>query len=100
MRLARPGAARRGGWGHAGSGQSGCGPSMAVGIVQPYYKEADETLNAGLASVAGQTPPHCPHFLVADGSPRDMVAASDVTHIILPAPHGDNGNLARCLGPM
>ena len=73
---------------------------MRVAVVTPYYRETDDVLQACLASVRDQTHPSCRHFLVADGHPNLLVAGWDVRHIVLPIAHGDNGNLARCVGAM
>ena len=74
--------------------------NLRVAIVTPYHKESDSVLEKCLESVRNQTYAECRHFVVADGFPNVMVSNSDVTHIILPTAHGDNGNLARCIGAM
>lgn len=73
---------------------------LRVAIVTPYHKERDDILEICLASVRDQEYKERRHFLVADGFPNPLVAASDVQHIILPCAHRDNGNLARCVGSM
>ncbi|HKF72144.1 MAG TPA: glycosyltransferase family A protein [Stellaceae bacterium] len=72
---------------------------MRVAIVTPYFRECDELLRQCLESVAAQTYP-CTHILVADGHPNEMVRARIAEHFILPRPHADNGNFARCVGAL
>ncbi len=71
---------------------------MRIAVVTPYYREADDVLRACLDSVRDQTHGDRRHILVADGFPSSLVDAYDVSHIRLPAAHGDNGNLGRCVG--
>lgn len=71
---------------------------MNVAVITPYYRETDEKLARCMASVAAQTHP-ATHFMVADGFPRESVAAAaGVRHIVLPQAHGDNGNTPRGIG--
>src|SRR5262249_44896329 len=72
---------------------------MRVAVVTPYFCETDEVLNQCLESVAAQTHP-CTHFLVADGFPNETIARRVSEHFVLPYPHADNGNLARCVGAL
>jgi FkbM family methyltransferase len=73
---------------------------MRVAVVTPYYKETHEVLGTCIASVAAQSFRERRHILIADGHPNSLVASKDVSHIVLPTSHADNGNLARCVGAM
>jgi len=73
---------------------------MKVAVVTPYHRESDSKLARCMASVAAQTHP-ATHFMVADGFPRDSVAAAPgVRHVVLPQAHGDNGNTPRGIGAL
>lgn len=73
---------------------------MNVAVITPYHRETDEKLARCMASVAAQTHP-ATHFMVADGFPRDLVAAAPgVRHVVLPQAHGDNGNTPRGIGAL
>ena len=71
---------------------------MKVAVITPYCREPDMKLLRCMRSVAAQTHA-CTHFMVADGSPRECVAAAaGVRHVVLPQAHGDNGNTPRGIG--
>lgn len=73
---------------------------MNVAVITPYCREPDAKLLRCMASVAAQTHP-ATHFMVADGSPRECVAAAaGVRHVVLPQAHGDNGNTPRGIGAL
>jgi hypothetical protein len=73
---------------------------MNVSVITPYYRESDAKLSRCMTSVAAQTHP-ATHFMVADGFPRDSVAAAaGVRHVVLPQAHGDNGNTPRGIGAL
>ncbi|MEX2199923.1 MAG: glycosyltransferase [Dongiaceae bacterium] len=73
---------------------------MKIAVVTPYYKEDAAILRRCIDSVAAQTV-RADHVLVADGHPSDEIAANEsVRHVVLPAPHGDNGNVARGIGSL
>jgi FkbM family methyltransferase len=71
-----------------------------VAVITPYYREDDAVLRACLKSVRDQTHRACRHFLIADGHPNPLVEEFAVAHIRLPQAHGDNGDLARCVGAL
>jgi hypothetical protein len=71
---------------------------MNVAVITPYYRESDAKVRRCMASVAAQTHP-ATHFMVADGFPKDFLSvAAGVRHVVLPQPHGDNGNTPRGCG--
>ena len=72
---------------------------MRVAVVTPYFRETDETLARCRESVAAQTF-QCTHIFVADGFPNQALAKRISEHIVLPHPHADVGNLARCAGAL
>ncbi len=73
---------------------------MNVAVITPYYRESDAKVRRCMASVAAQTHP-ATHFMVADGFPKDFVSvAAGVRHVVLPQPHGDNGNTPRGIGAL
>ncbi len=72
---------------------------MRVCVVTPYYKEARESLERCMQSVAMQTHP-CTHMLVSDGFPQDFIDRHAVRHVRLGASHGDYGDTPRALGAL
>jgi hypothetical protein len=57
-------------------------------------------LDLCMRSVSQQSYPGCLHYMVADGHPSDAVEQATRSHIRLAESHGDNGNLARCIGAL
>lgn len=72
---------------------------MRVAVVTPYYMEPPAVLRQCHESVQRQRHP-CRHYLVADGHPLPDIDGWQAEHLRLPRPHGDAGNVARCLGAM
>ena len=71
---------------------------MKIAVVTPYCRESPAVLQRCVKSVRAQTIP-CDHFLVADGHPLPAISNHKfLKHIVLPSPHGDNGNVARTVG--
>lgn len=72
---------------------------MKVGIITPYYREAQDVLRTCHESVQAQTHA-CEHFMIADGFPRPEVSNWEVQHIVLARSHGDGGNTPRAIGSL
>jgi glycosyltransferase involved in cell wall biosynthesis len=70
---------------------------MRIAVITPYWREDAQTLQAVIASVAGQTYP-CAHILVADGAPQEWIDDRPVTHIRLSGNCGDFGDTPRAVG--
>ena len=68
-----------------------------IAVITPYYKEPLDVLMQCHQSVLAQTL-QADHFMVADGFPRDEIAAWNVRHVVLPGGHADGGSTPRGIG--
>jgi hypothetical protein len=73
--------------------------NLRVAVITPYYRESLEILRHCHESVRAQTYP-CTHFLIADGHPRQEIAAWPAQHLILSQCHDDLGNTPRAVGSL
>jgi glycosyltransferase involved in cell wall biosynthesis len=72
-----------------------------IAVVTPYHREPVEVLAECHQSVLAQQglgDVQVDHIMVADGFPRDDLAAWKIRHVQLPHAHGDYGCVARGLG--
>jgi len=70
-----------------------------IAVITPYYKEPLEWLRQCHESVKMQGA-DVKHYFVADGFHNQDIDAWDVSHVILPNSHGDNGNTPRAIGSL